>query len=115
MTFQGERARPMASEQGRFFEVAKVRIGPDGQVSDVLWGEVDAGTDRNVGLLVTATAAEVVDAIHDGAGVLAVFPSDHLPDRPFVVVEHDDGRESIAFEGGPSPGRDLGDLASLDG
>ena len=73
MTYQGERARPMTSESGRFFEVSKVRIGPDGHVSDVLWGEVDAGNDRAVGARVLATAAEVVDAIHDGAQVEAVF------------------------------------------
>jgi hypothetical protein len=67
MTYQGERARPMASESGRCFEVSKVRIGPDGHVSDVLWAEVDAVDDRSVGARVLATAAEVVDAIHDGA------------------------------------------------
>ena len=30
MTYQGERARPMPSENGRFFLVLKVRIGRDG-------------------------------------------------------------------------------------
>jgi hypothetical protein len=115
MTFQGERARPMASEVGRYFEVSKVRIGPDGHVSDVLWGEVDAGSDRNVGMLVTAMAAEVVDAIHDGAEVVAVFPSgNHLPERAFVIVLHEDGRECLAFDGAPSAGRNLDDLDSLD-
>jgi len=115
MTYQGERARPMASESGRFFEVSKVRIGPDGHVSDVLWGEVDAGSDRDVGARVVATAAEVVDAIHDGAQVSAVFSAgDHLPERAFVIVEHQDGRECIAFDGAPSPGRNVTDLGSLD-
>jgi hypothetical protein len=73
MTYQGELSRPLACESGRCFEVSKVRIGPDGHVSDVLWGEVDAGADRAVGARVLATAAEVVDAIHDGAQVKAVF------------------------------------------
>jgi hypothetical protein len=115
MTYQGERARPMASETGRCFEVSKVRVGRDGHVSDVLWGEVDAGSDRNVGALVVATAAEVVDAIHDGAQVAAVFSSKaHLPERAFVIVEHEDGRECIAFDGAPSPGRNVTDLDSLD-
>jgi hypothetical protein len=115
MTYQGERARPMATENGRCFEVSKVRIGPDGHVSDVLWSEVDGGTDRNVGARVVATAAEVVDAIHDGAQVAAVFPSSgRLPERMFVVVEHDDGRECIALGGAPSPGRNVADLDSLD-
>lgn len=37
MTYQGERARPLADENGRSFEVSKVRIGADGHVSDVWW------------------------------------------------------------------------------
>lgn len=115
MTYQGERARPMASESGRFFEVSKVRIGPDGHVSDVLWGEVDAGSDRTVGSRVVATAAEVVDAIHDGAQVEAVFAAKgHLPERLFVIFLHADGRECIALDGPPSPGRNVTDLDSLD-
>lgn len=115
MTYQGERARPIATENGRCFEVSKVRIGADGHVSDVLWGEVDAGSDRTVAARVVATAAEVVDAIHDGASVAAVFAPEHrLPERAFVVVEHNGGRECIAFEGGPSPGRDVTDVARLD-
>ena len=121
MTYEGVRARPMASESGRLFEVSKVRIGPDGHVSDVLWGELDAGSDQHVGTHVVASAAEVVDAIHDGAQVAAVFLSTesgrpkHLPMRTFVIVEHEDGRECITFEGPPSPGRELVDMVSLDG
>jgi hypothetical protein len=113
MTYQGVRARPMATESGRSFEVSKVRIGPDGHVSDVLWGEVDPAADRVMAASAVATAAEVVDAIHDGARVMAVFPSD-LPERDFVVVEHRDGRLCIHFDGAPSPGRDVTDIASLD-
>jgi hypothetical protein len=116
MTYQGERARPMASEQGRFFEVSKVRIGADGEVSDVLWGEVDAGQDRSVGADVVATVAEVVDALHDGAQVAAVFRTGApRPERPFLIVEHADGRACIAFAGPPSAGRDLGDIDRLAG
>ena len=36
MTYQGERARAMASEIGRVFAVSKVRIGADGHVSNAL-------------------------------------------------------------------------------
>ncbi len=105
----------MASESGRFFEVSKVRIGPDGHVSDVLWAEVDAKSDRAVGARVLATAAEVVDAIHDGAQVEAVFlAGDRLPERSFVIVLHEDGRECIALDGPPSPGRNVADLSRLD-
>lgn len=115
MTYQGRRARPMATENGRCFEVSKIRIGADGHVSDVLWGEVDAGSNRVVDARVVATAAEVVDAIHDGAQVAAVFSAkDQLPERVFVIVEHEDGRECITFDGAPSPGRNVTDLESLD-
>jgi hypothetical protein len=115
MTYQGERARPMATEDGRSFEVSKVRIGADGHVSDVLWAEVDGSSDRAVGARVVATAVEVVDAIHDGARVVPVIPSqDPLPERTFVVVEHNDGQECIAFEGAPSRGRNVTDMDSLD-
>jgi len=115
MTYQGERARPMANENGRCFEVSKVRIGADGHVSDVLWGEVEAGPDRVVGARVLATAAEVVDALHDGAQVVALFAAEkRLPERPFMVVQHADGRECIAFDGTPSPGRNIADLDRLD-
>lgn len=111
MTYQGERARSMASESGRSFEVSKVRIGKDGHVSEVLWGEVGARSDRPVSAAVLATAAEVVDALHDGARVSAVFSAERrVPERSFVVVEHADGRECIAFDGGPSPGRNIADI-----
>jgi hypothetical protein len=104
----------MESENGRFFEVSKVRIGPDGHVSDVLWGEVKADADKAVGTSVLATALEVVDAIHAGAHVAAVFPSkDRRAERALVVVEHLDGRQCIAFDGQPSPGRNLSDLDRL--
>jgi hypothetical protein len=45
-------------------------------------------------------------------GVAVVFAHSHspLPERMFVVVEHGDGRETIGFDGGPVPGRELGDI-----
>lgn len=113
----------MAREQGRFFEVSKVRLGADGHVSEVLWGEVDARSDLDLGARVRATAAEVINALHDGAVVVALFGASTparqkalpQPDRAFVVVEHQDGGEYIAFADGPSPRRNLADIAALDG
>ena len=128
MSYQGARARPLASEAGRSFEVSRVRIGPDGHVSEVLWGGVHPGTDGTRGADVRAPVSEVVDALHDGARVSAVFPAarsagaatGHGHGRPaerdFVVVEHADGRECITFEPGahgPWPGRELADMARL--
>jgi hypothetical protein len=69
MTYQGERARPLVTEVGRCFEVSKVRLSTDDHVSQVLWGEVDAWVDQVLGTRTVASAAEVVDAIHDGAQV----------------------------------------------
>ena len=115
MSYQGKGARPMASESGRFFEVSKVCIGRDGHVTGVLWGEVHAGAERAVGARVVVTAADVVDAIQDVARVEAVFsPRAHLPERLFAIVLHEDGRECIALDDDPSPGRNLADLDSLD-
>jgi hypothetical protein len=105
----------MATEIGRFFEVSKVRIDRDGHVSDVLWSEVDATSDRAVGAPVLARVAEVVEAIHAGAQVAAVFSSaDRLPERRFVVIEHKGGRECVVLDGTPSPGSEITDLARLD-
>ena len=117
MTYQGERARLMTSESRRIFAVSKVRIGADGRVTDVLWTEVDGKSDQDVGAHVVAPVADVVDAMHDGAQVLARFstPTGQLPRRPFVIVAHEDGKEWIAFDDSPSPGRELADIAKLDG
>lgn len=116
MTYQGARARPMASESGRAFEVSKVAIGPDGAISRVLWSEVGAKSDADVGARFVVAASDVVDAIHAGARVAAVFESrdEPLPERNFVVIEHDDGHESLAFEDGPSTGRELSDIVALE-
>ena len=105
----------MESENKRFFEVSKVRIGPDGHITDVLWCEVNSGSDREVGAPVLATTADVVDAIHDGAKVSAAFADrDHRPERAFKILEHEDGREYIVFHGATSAGRDFTDMDSLD-
>lgn len=116
MTYQGKRARQIDNENQRVLEVSKVRIGVDGNVSDVLWAEVNGKSDQDVSARIVAPVAEVVDAIHDGAQVVALFSSskEQLPKRAFVIVEHEDGRECIAFDDLPSPGRNLPDIASLD-
>ena len=116
MTYQGERARLMARESGRSFAVSKLRIGADGRASHVLWTEVDGKSGHDVGARVVAPVADVVEAIHEGAHVVALFSSAKgpLPRRMFVVVAYEDGSECIAFDGLPSPGRNLADVAKLD-
>lgn len=123
MTYQGARARPEASEVKRVFAVHKVRLDAKGRVGAVLWGEVDARANADVGASVVVPVADVVDAIHDGARVVAVFPASagqgpRAPDLLFELLEHDDGSESVTLSashapaGAPGPG--LQDLARLD-
>lgn len=116
MTYQGARAREPVNEKARTFEVSKVRLAADGHISEVLWGEVDAASDHDIGPRVMASEAEVVEAIHDGAEVLAVFSASarRLPERLFVVTQGGDGTARIALGGAPSPGRDLADMASVE-
>jgi hypothetical protein len=96
MTYQGERARPMVSESTRFFEVSKIRLGSDGHVSDVLWGEVAA-------VFSTKDRQSIHRPKHRPA---------HRPERAFVIVLHEDGRECISFDGASSPGRNLIDMTA---
>jgi len=116
MTYQGTRARAADDESARVFEVSKVRLAADGNVREVLWAEVDGRSDHDVSARVLAPVADVVDAIHGGARVAAVFsqPGGQLPERWFAVVEHVDGSVTVGFEGKPSPGRELADMARLD-
>lgn len=116
MTYRGERARELATEHGRVFEVSKVRLSADGHVREVLWGEVDTASGHDVGPKVESPVSEVVDAIHDGAQVVALFeaPEPHPRKRAFVVSLQQDGREFIAFAEPSVPGRELGDLSRLE-
>jgi hypothetical protein len=116
MTYQGTRARTADDESKRVFEVSKIRLAADGRVSYVLWAEVDARSDHDVSARAIVPVADVVDAIHGGAQVVAVFEQarSQLPERIFVVAQHEDGRETIGFDGEPSSARELSDMARLD-
>lgn len=116
MTYRGERSGFLATEQGRVFEVSKVRLSSDGHVRDVLWGEVDTASGQYVGPRMEVSAADVVDAIHDGAQVVALFekPEPHMRKRGFVIVLRENGQERLSFEGAPVPGRELMDMSRLD-
>jgi hypothetical protein len=99
MSYQGARARPESSEGRRFFAVSKVRLGASGEVTAVLWGEINAKSNLDVGRPVVVPVGDVIDAIHDGAHVSAVFPArpGSLPDQRIEVVEHPDGIETIGL------------------
>ena len=117
MSYQGMRARAADDESTRVFEVSKVRLAAQGQVSHVLWAEVNARTAHDMSPRAVAPVAEVVDAMHGGARVAAVFthPGGRRPERFFAVTQHEDGTEAIVLDGAPSPGRELRDIDALDG
>ncbi len=117
MSYQGTRARAADDESTRVFAVSKVRFAAQGQVSHVLWAEVNSRTDHDVSPLAVAPVADVIDAMHGGARVAALFPRQggRRPERFFVVTQHEDGTEAIVLNGAPSPGRELRDIDALDG
>ena len=99
MTYQGAKARSLDGETKRFFSISKIRLDPAGWPTHVLWGEVNAASDLDVGPQRVTLVADVVDAIHDGAVVVAVFlpPKVHSPEHMLVVTERPDGIETIAL------------------
>lgn len=97
MTYQGARARPLDGEEKRYFSVSKVRLSSAGSVTHVLWSEVNPASNGDVGPPVVVPVAEVVEAIHGGAHVAAIFlpPHAHLPECAFEVIERWDGSQTI--------------------
>ena len=98
------------------YAVSKVRLDGDGRVRAVLWGQVDTVRNDWTAGEAVALVEDVVEAIHNGDAVFALFPSTHghLPERRFVVVEYDNGWETIALEGSPTHEREVHDMDRLD-
>ena len=96
-----ESSLPLAADAVTFYAVSQVRIDGHQRVSEVVWGQVDTSSNRWATDETRAPVAEVVDAIHNGDPVFALFLGEdgHTPQRRFVAVEHDDGEESIVLEG----------------
>lgn len=97
------------------YAVSKVRLDKDGRVVAVYWGKVDTDANAWATEEVVAPVREVVRAIHAGDQVFALFPSTHghLPDRRFIVVDYDNGWETIALEGPPTFEREIHDMERL--
>ncbi|MEO8936941.1 MAG: hypothetical protein ABI277_18930 [Burkholderiaceae bacterium] len=120
MSLEGARARPQDDETGRVFAISKVRLNDAGMITDVLWTEINAKSNLDVGASVIVPVADVVDAIHDGASVSAVFPSRFgaVPDHAFEVIEFTNGGETIdlvaSLDGGARRRAALTDLDRLD-
>lgn len=100
----------------KVFAVSKVRLDKDGRITDVYWGEVDTRQNDWAGPEAVAPVAEVVRTLHDGHQVFALFPSmhGHLPERRFMVVDYDNGWETISLDGPPTHEREVHDMARLD-
>lgn len=98
------------------YAVSKVKLDADGRVLAVLWGKVKTATNEWAGPETVAQVQEVVDAIHAHSDVYALFPSEHghLPERRFMVVEYDNGWETVALEGPATHEREVHDMDKLD-
>lgn len=120
MPYRGTKARKEAQELPRLFAVSAVIMDGGGHVAHVRWGEVTSKvhskTSNHVETEILSPVADVVEAIHSGDQVIAVFPSRMLkmPDRVFKVVRLADGRRVIALEGPPVFEGELSDIAILE-
>jgi hypothetical protein len=115
MTYQGERARELATERGSTLAVSKVKLDDDGRITAVRWGKVNTQKNDWATPEVIAPVAQVVAAIDTGSAVFALFPSlhGHLPERRFMNVDYDDGRRTIVLEGPATHEREIHDMDRL--
>ena len=94
------------------FAVSKVGLDEGGRVIAVLWGRVDTVKNDWATPEVVAPVADAVQALAAGDHVFALFPSvhGHVPDRRFVTVQYDDGRETIVLDGPTAYEREIHDM-----
>ena len=99
------------------FAVSKVQLDPAGRITAVLWGQVDTGKNAWATPEVASPVAAVVDALHAGDQVFALFPSihGHLPDRQFVVADYGGSCNTIVLDGPTAYEREVHDMDRLDG
>ena len=98
------------------YAVSKVKQDNAGRVTDVFWGQVNTSTNAWTTQLNAAPVSDVVDAIHNGDIVFALFPTlmGLSPERRFEAVAHVAGAESIALEGNATFKFELADMARLE-
>jgi hypothetical protein len=98
------------------FAVSKVRLDQDGRVIAVFWGRVNTDTNQWATAEVVAPVRAVVEALHAGDQVYALFPSTHghVPDRRFMVADYDNGWETIVLDGPPTYEREVHDMERID-
>ena len=113
---RGEKARLFERDFMSAFAVSKIDLDTDGRVTQVLWGVIDKKSNRWVSAEELAPVADVVAAIQNGDQVLAIFPptAGGLPEREFVVVEFDDGTETIDLVEVSGPAPRIHDMGRID-
>ena len=113
---RGNKCQLFARDFMSAFAVSKIDLDTDGRVTRVLWGVIDKTSNRWVSDEELAPVAEVVAAIQSGDQVLAIFPptAGRLPEREFVVVEFDDGTETIELDEISGPAPRIHDLGRID-
>jgi hypothetical protein len=96
----------------KVFAVSKVRLDKDGRITEVYWGEVNTRENDWAAPETVVPVADVVRALHEGHQVFALFPSTHghLPERRFMVVDYDNGWETISLDGPPTHEREVHDM-----
>ena len=117
-TCRAEKSCQFAIDFMSAFAVSKIRLDVDGRVTQVVWGIIDRKSMRWVSAEALIPVADVAEAIHKEDQVLAVFPGrdNGLPKREFVVVEFDDGTETIELDEVTGPAlriRDMDRIAQL--
>jgi len=98
------------------YAISKVRLDTQGRVTDVCWGQVDTSANAWTTELDDAPVSDVIDAIHNGDIVFALFPTPngHAPERRFETLEHVSGAESIVLEGASTAKFELSDMDRLE-
>ena len=97
--------------------LSKIRLDCDGNVAKVYWSVVDLASNEQVSPEVLAPVREVVEAIHAGNDVVALFDNTvpaRLQKRRFVVVQRGNGAESVGLRGPVVPTQELCDMQKLD-
>ncbi|MEO8059190.1 MAG: hypothetical protein ABI671_12765 [Burkholderiales bacterium] len=115
-TYQGGKARLLARDFMSAFAVSRIDLDTDGRVTQVVWGVIDKKSNRWVSDEELAPVADVVAAIQNGDQVLAIFPpaAGKLAEREFVVVEFDDGMETIELDEVSGPAPRIHDMGRID-
>jgi len=105
----------MSTHSIRTLAVSKVGLDREGRITSLLWGLVDTETNAWASPEVVVPVALAVDALRAGDRVFALFPSTHghVPERQFMVVDYEDGRQAIALTGVTSYEREIHDMDRL--